>query len=142
MNTPDPAAGEPREETAQTDPALAVESPASDVDEAPEVLEAEEPAPREPVVRKTEHEVTLVRGVRYGRIIVTFGIVGAVVAMMASYLIPIATDADYTVGQIVGFMALIGAVAGLALGGLVSVVLGAVAKRRTGTGVAIQTDVQ
>lgn len=134
MNTPDPAAGEPREEIPQLDPAAAAEAVASE--------SSESAATHEPVVRKIEHEVTLVRGVRYGRIIVTFAIVGAIVAMMASFLIPIATDADYTMSQIVGFMALIGAVAGLALGGILSIVLGAVAKRRTGTGVAIQTDVQ
>lgn len=139
MNTPDPAAGEPREEIPQLDPAAAAESVAT---EAVATEASESAATHEPVVRKIEHEVTLVRGVRYGRIIVTFAIVGAIVAMMASYLIPIATDADYTMSQIVGFMALIGAVAGLALGGILSIVLGAVAKRRTGTGVAIQTDVQ
>lgn len=116
MNTPDSAAGEQPE--------------------------AAEPAPREPVVSKVEREVTLVRGVRYGRIIISFGIAGVVVAMMASLMIPVAADANYTIGQIVGFMALIGGVIGLAVGGIVSVILGVVAKRRTGTGVAIQTDVR
>lgn len=122
MNTPEPAAGEPRDETGD-----------------PVETEAFE---HEPVVHQVEREVTLVRGVRYGRIVVTFGIVGAVVAMMVSALMPVAPDANYTLGQAVGFMALIGGAVGLGVGGLIGVILGAVAKRRTGSGVAIQTDVR
>lgn len=133
MNTPDPVAGEPLEEPVRPDPAPAADAPAPD---------AAEPAPHVPVVSKVEREVTLVRGVRYGRIIISFGIAGVIVAMMASLMIPVAADANYTIGQIIGFMALIGGVIGLAVGGIVSVILGAVAKRRTGTGVAIQTDVR
>ena len=122
MNTPEPAAGEPRDETGD-----------------PVETEAFE---HEPVVHQVEREVTLVRGVRYGRIVVTFGIVGAVVAMMVSALMPVAPDANYTLGQVVGFMALIGGAVGLGVGGLIGVILGMVAKRRTGSGVAIQTDVR
>lgn len=134
MNTPDSVAGEPREEPVQPvqpDPAAASAAAATS-----------EPAPRVPVVRKIEREVTLERGVRYGRVLIGFAVAGSMLAMLASLLIPLAGDANYTLGQIVGFMALIGAVVGLAVGSIVSVVLGAIAKRRTGTGVAIQTDVQ
>lgn len=131
MNTPDPVAGEPSEESVQPAPAASAQAP-----------EAAEPAPHVPVVSKVEREVTLVRGVRYGRIIVSLGIAGVIVAMMASLMIPVAADANYTIGQIVGFMALIGGVIGLAVGGILSIILTAIAKRRTGTGVAIQTDVR
>lgn len=160
MNTPDPAADEPREDPARTDPAgtvsdatdatdaVAAATVAAEVHEAPEAPQvpetngASEPAPHVPVIHQVEREVTLERGVRYGRVIIAFTIAGSIIAMMMSLLTPLADGGDYTLSQIVGFMALIGAVVGLAVGGLVSVVLGMVAKRRTGTGVAIQTDVR
>lgn len=100
------------------------------------------PESREPIVHKVEHEVTIVRSVRYGRVIIGFAVAGSMLAMLLSLLTPMGFDADYTLGQIVGFMALIGAVIGLALGCVLAVALGAVAKRRTGTGVAVQTDVR
>ncbi|MHA3682952.1 hypothetical protein ACXR2W_01660 [Leucobacter sp. HY1908] len=152
MNTPEPVADAPRDEngnpvetdaavTGHPDPAVDTAAEGVTTEDAAEGEEHAE-APHEPIVHQVEREVTLVRGVRYGRIVVTLGIVGAIVAMMVSALMPVAPDANYTLGQAVGFMALIGGVIGLGVGGLLGVVLGFVAKRRTGSGVAIQTDVR
>lgn len=102
----------------------------------------DEPQEREPVVTVREREVTIQRSVRYGRILIVGAALGAFLAMLASVLFPIAEDAEYTLGQVVGFMALIGAAIGLALAGVLSLILGAASKRRRGTGVAIQSDVQ
>ena len=89
-----------------------------------------------------EVEVALVRSVRHGRIIVAAIIVGAILGMIAALLFPVGEEAEYTLGQIVGFMAVIGAAAGLLLGSLLSLLLGLSAKRRRGKARAIQVDVQ
>lgn len=139
MNTSEAATGEPREPVAE----VAAENAELAAAAVADVSAAEAaPVEREPIVTQTEHEVVLVRSVRYGRIIVTGLIVGAGVAMILSLLTPVDPKGDYSMGQIVGFMALIGGVIGLAAAGILSIVLGAVAKRRSGTGIAIQTDVR
>ena len=91
---------------------------------------------------ETPREVSLQRSVRYGRILIVAALLGAVLGAVACLLFPIAEDAEYTMGQVVGFMVLIGGAIGLAVGGILSLVLGAVARRQRGTGVAIQEDVR
>jgi hypothetical protein len=94
------------------------------------------------VIEETEHEVTLQRTVRYGRVLVGTAALGAIVAMLACLLFPIPEGAEYTMGQVIGFSAIIGAAIGLGVGGLFSLVLGFLAKRGSGVGIAIQRDVR
>ncbi|MFT4231506.1 MAG: hypothetical protein QM606_01840 [Leucobacter sp.] len=113
--------------------------------EAPEP-QPPEPAPEEtqpePAVESVEVEVALQRSVRYGRVVIGGAVLGAVLATLACLLYPIAEDAEYTMGQAVGFFAVLGGAIGLGVGGIVALALGAVARRRRGTGVAIQSDVR
>ncbi|RGE19356.1 hypothetical protein [Leucobacter sp. wl10] len=110
-----------------------------------EDVEAHEPA-EDPLFaprgEEVEREVTLQRSVRYGRVIVGAAVLGAIAAALASLFFPIEEDADYTMAQVAGFAALIGGAIGLGLGGLVALLLGLVARRQRGTGVAIQSDVR
>lgn len=138
MSITDAAGDDPRREAAD---------PAPEQAEGPETLEeivadAQQHEVRVPIAHDTEQEVTLQRSVRYGRVLVGTAVLGAVVAALACLLFPIPEDAEYTMGQVVGFMALIGAAIGLAVGGVLSLVLGFVARRSAGTGIAIQTDVR
>lgn len=96
----------------------------------------------EPVVVVAEREVTLQRSVRYGRLLIGGLVLGAAVALLISVVFPVAEGADYTLGQAAGFTALIGAAVGLGLGGLLGLVLGFFARRSSGRGVAIQSDVR
>ncbi|WP_336660565.1 hypothetical protein [Leucobacter sp. USHLN153] len=100
------------------------------------------PAAPEPIVRESKQEVILERSVRVNRVLIAGVVIGAVVAMLACLFFPIAEDAEYTMGQIVGFMALIGAALGAGVAGLLVIVLGAVARRKRGTGIAVQSDVR
>ncbi len=109
----------------------------------------EKNAPQEPaaaeagaVIEETRREVALQRSVRYGRILIGATVLGALIAALACLVFPIAEDAEYTMGQVVGFMVLIGGAVGLGIGGILSLILGLVAKRQRGTGVAIQADVR
>ncbi|WP_449282078.1 hypothetical protein [Leucobacter sp.] len=134
------AAETPAPESAESvEPAEPVESlePAAPL-EAPEPEGAE----RAPVVEEVQREVTLQRSVRYGRVIVGSAALGAVVAAIAALFFPIEEGAEYTMAQAVGFFAVLGAAIGLGLGGLAALVLGLVARRQRGTGVAIQSDVR
>lgn len=114
---------------------------------APQESAASQQAAAEPLeevhtVTETEQQVQLVRQVRYGRLMLVGAVLGALLAALATLIHPIAQGALYTMGQIVGFMALLGGIIGLALGALLGLLLGLAAKRRKGTGVAIQTDVR
>lgn len=132
MSTPDPA-------TAPAD------EPAPESSVPPEVTpEVGVPAAAEsaPVIEEAEREVTLQRSVRVGRVVIGTAIAGALVAALLSLVFPVEEGAEYTLGEVTGFAALIGAAIGLGLGGLLVIVLGAVAKRQRGTGVAIQSDVR
>ncbi len=148
-------------ERPQQDPAQAVDVPAGEV-QAPEavdaphpslpgseptVAESEAPEPEEgtvhePVVVETKQEVTIQRSVRYGRIIVVAAVLGAVIAALSAVFFPVVPEANYTLGQIAGFVALWGGAAGLFVGAVISLILGAVARRTRGGGVAIQSDVR
>ena len=103
---------------------------------------APEPAPHEPVETRIEIEVGLQRSVRYGRVIIGAAIVCAVIAAVASFFFPLAPDADYEVAQVAGFMLLIGAAVGLALGAILALILGQIAKRHRGAAIAVHTDVR
>ncbi len=134
MSNSDPAA--------RAEGAAALPGEADDISAAVDAAAAD-PAPEHvPVVEQREQTVELQRSVRYGRLLVTGAIVGAALLTIASLLFPLGPESEYSMGQIVGFMALIGAAIGLGLGGLLAIMLGAVAKRKHGSGVAIQTDVR
>lgn len=96
----------------------------------------------EPVETRTQVEVGLERSVRYLRIMLVFAGIGAVVAAVAALFFPVAEDADYELGQVVGLMLVVGAVVGLTLGALLALLLGLVAKRSKGAAIAVQTDVR
>lgn len=95
-----------------------------------------------PEVEEVEREVTLQRSVRYGRVIVGTAVLGVIVAAVACLFFPIEEGAEYTMGQVAGFAALIGGAIGLGVGGLVALVLGLVARRYRGAGIAVQSDVR
>jgi len=101
-----------------------------------------EPEAAEPEVVETEVRVMLQRSVRYGPVLVGFAVLGALAGVVACLLFPIAGDAEYTMAQVAGFMAMIGGAIGLLVGGVLALILTLVAKRRRGTGVAIQADVR
>lgn len=168
MSTPDAAAPQPQQDPAPqvdstqeaaaldvsqaaetADPALADPAAAAPTADGtgPEgdtalAHDAEAPVEAEPVVVVAEREVTLQRSVRYGRLLIGGLVVGVVVAVIASVLFPVSEGADYTLGQAAGFMALIGGAFGLGLGGLLGLILGFFARRSSGSGVAIQSDVR
>lgn len=148
MSTPDAAAAQPQQDPASPDATqFAPDSETEDIVEAQRVAESTAGAATDedvvdPVVVATEREVVLQRSVRYGRILIVGLVLGAVVAMLASLLFPVGENADYTLGQAAGFMALIGGAIGLFLGGLLALILGVVARRSSGRGVAIQSDVR
>lgn len=134
MSTPEAAAPQPQQDPAQ---------PVSPEPLTPEATEPEvEPEAVEPVVTEASREVTLQRSVRYGRVLVGTAALGAIIAMLLVLVFPVAEKADYTLGQAVGFMAVIGAAIGLGIGALLSLVLGVIARRSRGSGVAIQSDVR
>jgi len=92
-------------------------------------------------VTVVEQSVRVVRSVRFGRVIVSGAVFGAVVAALLTLAFPVAS-ANYTLGQAVGFMALIGAGIGLALGSIFALVLNRAVTNRTGTAVAKRSDVR
>ncbi|MGO1736206.1 MAG: hypothetical protein ACTHZ9_07790 [Leucobacter sp.] len=96
----------------------------------------------EPTIVESEVEVKLERSVRFSRLLIVGAIVGVVVMTMISLTFPITEESQFTMPQVVGFMALVGAVLGLTLGGVLGLVLSAIAKRQRGTGTATQVDVR
>ena len=148
MSMPDPAAA-PADDSASQRPAASDEvsdraaTEVSDRAAAPTSAEAPTETDEAPaIVEETAREVTLQRSVRVGRVVVGAAIAGALIAALVALLFPVEEGAEYTLGQVTGFASLIGAAIGLAVGGILVMVLGAVAKRQHGTGVAIQSDVR
>lgn len=94
----------------------------------------------EPVVTVDEETVQVVRSVRFGRVIIGGAILGAVIATLITLSFPV-LSADYTMGQVVGFMALVGAGLGLAAGSVLALILNRSAAKRHGTAVAKRSDV-
>lgn len=91
---------------------------------------------------QTQMEVGLVRSVRHLRIMLIFTALGAVVGAISALLFPVQEDGDYELGQVVGLAAVFGAVAGLAIGTLIALILGLLVKRSKGAAIAVQTDVR
>lgn len=87
------------------------------------------------MTHETQATVELRRSVRYGRLLIAGAIVGGAIASLASLFFPIEEGALYSMGQIMGFMLLIGGAIGLALGGILALILNLVAKRKHGTAV-------
>lgn len=87
-------------------------------------------------------EVEIVRSVKLTRLLIVGAVVGAIVVALITMMLPVAQDANYTMGQIVGFMLLIGAVLGLLLGAILGLILNRIARKKQGSGVAVQSDVQ
>lgn len=130
MSSSEPSSHDPAEApapTAEGNDGSAAETPGSEY--VPEVTE-------------TRMEVSLQRSVRYTRLLIVGAVLGAVAFALASLAFPVAPESEYTVGQIAGFMAVVGAVLGLALGGVLGLILAAAVKRRRGAGVAVQADVR
>lgn len=88
----------------------------------------------------SQEQVQLQRSVRFGRVIFTATGLGIAVAVLLTLSFPVLSK-DYTMAQAVGFMALVGAAIGLAIGGVLSLVLNAAAKRVTGSALAEHEDV-
>ena len=84
--------------------------------------------------------VELRRSVRYGRLLIGGAVLGALVASLITIFTPIPDGALYTLGQITGFMLLIGGVIGLAIGGLLALLLTLVARRQHGTGAVVAVE--
>lgn len=84
--------------------------------------------------------VELRRSVRYGRLLIGGAVLGALVASLITIFTPIPDGALYTLGQITGFMLLIGGVIGLAVGGLLALLLTLVARRQHGTGSVVAVE--
>lgn len=96
-------------------------------------------------VSEAQLEVGLQRSVRYGRVIIGGVVLGAIVGAIASLLFPVRDDIayiDYTMGQMVGLMAVVGAAIGLLVGGIVALVLTLAARKRRGGAIAVLTDVR
>lgn len=87
-------------------------------------------------------EVELRRSVRYGRIITSAVVLGIVLGVIVSLFFPVAEDANYELGQVVGLMAVVGGAIGLVLGALFSLLLGIAASRKRGAAIVVQTDVR
>lgn len=94
----------------------------------------------EPTVVVAEETVEVVRSVRFGRVIIGGAVLGAVLATLITLSFPVLST-DYTMGQAVGFIALIGAGIGLAVGSALALILARVAAKRHGTAVAKRSDV-
>ncbi|MGO1434976.1 MAG: hypothetical protein ACTHZM_07935 [Canibacter sp.] len=93
-------------------------------------------------VRESEVTVNVERSVRFNRLLIVGLVLGAAVGALLAVTFPVGPDADYTLAQAVGFSAVLGAAGGLVLGGLLGITLNLVARRKRGTGVAVQTDVR
>lgn len=87
------------------------------------------------MVNEQQQVVELQRSVRYGRLLIVGAIIGGIFGALATTLFPIAEGSFYSLGQIAGFMLLVGAIIGLTIGGILSLVLTLVARRSHGTGV-------
>lgn len=89
---------------------------------------------------QSEQQVGIVRSVRFGRLMLVGAVIGAVVAVILTLTNPVAEDALYTMNQIAGFMLVIGAVIGFALGAFLGLLLNLSARRKHGTGTALRSE--
>ncbi len=110
---------------------------------APETSETSAPDAEVHVPVETQEtvEVGLVRTVRYGAILVGGAALFALIGFVASFFYPVEEDADYTVGQVAGYMIVVGAAIGLGVAAVVALILSRIAKRRTGSALVVHTTV-
>lgn len=104
--------------------------------------EANEEAHAPVEVRHAPVEVGLQRSVRYGRILISGAVIGALVGVISSLLFPVAEGANYELGQAMGVALVFGGAIGLGIGSLFSLFLGILARRKRGAAMAVQTDVR
>ncbi|TQM57682.1 hypothetical protein [Klugiella xanthotipulae] len=91
-------------------------------------LDAEGAAAEPVTVETVEERVVVRRAVRYPRLMVLGAIIGVVLGGIVTLLFPVGKD--YTLGQILGFVCLAAGVIGLALGGLLALILDRTVGRR------------
>lgn len=87
-------------------------------------------------------QVEIERSVRFGRIIITGTVLGAVLLTVVSILFPVIQGADYTRWQAAGLSLVYGGAIGLTLSSLFALILAAFAKRKHGQAIVQQTDVR
>lgn len=106
-------------------------------------ISSDEHDEREPVeVAHEPVQVGIERSVRFGRIIITGTVLGAVLLTVVSILFPVVQGADYTRWQAAGLSLVYGGAIGLTLSASLALLLAAIAKRNTGKAIAQQTDVR
>lgn len=86
--------------------------------------------------------VRVERSVRISRLLLLGMLVGAAIAVGVTLIFPVVPEGHYTLGQIAGFMALIGAALGLLSAAVLALALGAVARRSKGTATAQRLNTQ
>lgn len=91
--------------------------------------------------RKEEQTVEIVRSVRFTRLLLVGAVIGGVIAVLLTLSMPLAEGSLYSMTQIAGFMLVIGAVIGMALGGILGLLLNIAARKKTGSAEAIYTSV-
>ncbi len=110
----------------------------SDTQNSPEKPETPEPLPAAGVggspeealeTDVTSDSVTVRRAPRYGRFITVGAIVGAVVALILTFVFP--ENEEFDRGQVFGFLVIACAAIGVALGALVALLLDRASARRT-----------
>ncbi|MFC4223956.1 MFS transporter [Lysinibacter cavernae] len=90
----------------------------------------------ETTVQTVEEQVVLQRSVRYPRLMITGLVVGAVLGAIVTLFFPVSDD--YTIWQVMGFIALVGATLGLALGAVLALILDKIVSRKRGTATAVR----
>ena len=118
------------------------ETPSADSESLGSEPREAEPVAHEAMIVEHEQTVEIERSVRYGRIIVGAAVLGGLIAALGCVFFPIAEESNFTMGLIMGFMAVIGAAIGLVIGALLSLILALTVRRRRGRGVAIQADIR
>lgn len=98
--------------------------------------------PHDTRVQEEQIEVGIQRSVRFGRLLIVGAFIGAALAVMITLMFPVLPEELYEMRQIAGFMLVVGGAIGLLCGALLGLILNVFAKRRSGTGVALHTDVQ
>lgn len=88
----------------------------------------------------TSSEVSVSRSPRYARFMLAGVLLFALVALILTFSFP--QGHGYDAGQVFGFLLLFGAVAGVALGAVVAIVVDRVASRRARTVIADRIDVR
>lgn len=91
--------------------------------------------------RNEEQTVEIVRSVRFVRLLLVGAVIGGVLAVLVTLTMPMQEGSLYTMGQISGFMLVFGAVIGMAMGGVLGLILNLVARKKVGRGEAVYTSV-